>query len=217
MRTAADAVRKRRPDDMKIALFGARGTIGQRIAAEAKARGHPVTSLGRETDVTDAASVARAVAGHDAVVSAVGPGLGPDSRPPGMLSAAARALLAGAKTAAVRRLVVVGGAGSLEVAPGKQLVDQPGFPEAWKAVAVAHRDALEVYRASRDPAVEWVYVSPAALIQPGERTGKYRIGGDGLLVDARGESRISAEDYAVAIVDELEQRAHSRARISVAY
>jgi putative NADH-flavin reductase len=134
-----------------------------------------------------------------------------------MLSAAARALLVGLKTAGVRRLVVVGGAGSLEVAPGKQLVEQPGFPVPWKPVALAHRDALAVYRASGEPSVEWTYVSPAALIQPGQRTGKYRIGGDQLLVDAKGESRISAEDYAVAVVDELETRAHPRARIGVAY
>ncbi len=202
---------------MKIALFGARGMIGQRIAAEARSRGHAVTALGRDTDVADPASVARAVAGHDAVVSAVGPGRGPEASSPRIVADAARGLLAGLERAGVARLVVVGGAGSLEVSPGKQLVDQPGFPEAWRPVALAHRDALDAYRAARDAAVDWVYVSPAALIQPGERTGRYRVGADELVADARGESRISAEDYAVAIVDELERRAHSRTRIGVAY
>jgi putative NADH-flavin reductase len=201
---------------MKIALFGARGMIGQRIAAEARSRGHLVTALGREDRVTEAASVARAAAGHDAVVSAVGPGLGPDAEPD-LLSRAAHALLAGLKGAAVKRLVVVGGAGSLEVAPGKQLVDLPDFPAAWRPVALAHRDALGIYLASGDPEIAWTYVSPAALIEPGARTGVYRTGGDQLLVDTRGESRISAEDYAVAIVDELERAKSVRRRITVAY
>jgi putative NADH-flavin reductase len=202
---------------MKIALFGAGGTIGQRIAAEARSRGHTVTGLGREANVTEAESVARAVAGHDAVVSAVGPGFGPNAQSPDMLSKAARALLAGLKMAGVKRLVVVGGAGSLEVAPGKQLVDQPEFPAAWKPVALAHRDALDVYRAHRDPDIAWTYVSPPALIEPGVRSGKCRIGGDQLLVDARGESRISAEDFAVALVDELENAKNARKRITAAY
>lgn len=202
---------------MKIALFGAGGTIGQRIAAEARSRGHSVTALGRSTEVTDAAAVARAVAGHDAVVSAVGPGLGPAGQPVDMLSKAAHALLAGLRQAGVKRLVVVGGAGSLEVAPGKQLVDQPQFPAAWRPVALAHRDALGVYRRATGPDVDWTYVSPAALIEPGARTGKYRVGGDQLLVDAQGQSRISAEDFAVAILDELETPRNVRKRITVAY
>jgi putative NADH-flavin reductase len=201
---------------MKIALFGARGTIGQRIAAEARSRGHEVTALGRETNVTDAKAVARAVAGHDAVISAVGPGLGKDA-PADLLPGAARALLDGLRLAGVKRLLVVGGAGSLEVAPGKQLVDQPEFPASWKPVALAHRDALDVYRGDRGGEVEWTYVSPAALIQPGARTGKYRTGGDRLLVDASGQSRISAEDYAVALLDELEEPRSVRKWITVAY
>jgi putative NADH-flavin reductase len=202
---------------MRIALFGARGMIGQRIAAEARSRGQAVSALGREVSVTDAASVARAAVGHDAVVSAVGPGFGPDAEPWDMLSRAAQALLAGVKAAGVKRLVVVGGAGSLEVAPGKQLVDRPDFPAAWRPAALAHRDALGVYRENRDPEIAWTYVSPAAFIEPGVRTGAYRTGGDQLLVDAKGESRISAKDFAVAIVDELEHPKSVRRRIAVAY
>lgn len=202
---------------MKIALFGAGGMIGQRIAAEARSRGHSVTALGRSDDVTDAETVAAAVAGHDAVVSAVGPGSGPAAQPSGLLSTAAHALLSGLTQAGVRRLVVVGGAGSLEIAPGKQLVDQPDFPAAWRPVALAHRDALEIYRRAQGPELDWTYVSPAALIAPGVRTGRYRVGGDRLLVDEKGQSRISAEDFAVAIVDELESPKGVRKRITVAY
>ena len=196
---------------MKLVIFGAAGTIGSRIAAEAEARDHEVTRLrSADADVTDPAAVADAVAGHDAIVSAVG-----SFADLGLLTRAARALLQGAGDAGVTRLLVVGGAGSLEVAPGQRLVDTPEFPEEWKPSALAHADALEVYRA--DTSLDWTYVSPAALIEPGERTGAYRIGGEQLLVDEGGDSRISAEDYAIAIVDELEHPTHVRRRITVAY
>ena len=196
---------------MKLVIFGAAGTIGSRIAAEAEARDHEVTRLrSADADVTDPAAVADAVAGHDAIVSAVG-----SFADLGLLTRAARALLQGAGDAGVTRLLVVGGAGSLEVAPGQRLVDTPEFPEEWKPSALAHADALEVYRA--DTSLDWTYVSPAALIEPGERTGAYRIGGEQLLVDEDGDSRISAEDYAIAIVDELEHPTHVRRRITVAY
>ena len=217
---------------MKVALFGG-GMIGQRVAREALARGHTVTAIVRDParfnanfgdltdkgltvaqgDARDAKSVAEAAAGHDAVVSAVGPSGG---QPPAMLVETARALLAGLAEAGVRRLIVVNGAGSLEVAPGQQLLDTPQFPAAWQPVARAHRDALEAMRASGAD-LEWTALSPAALIAPGERTGAYRSGGDQLITDAQGESRISAEDYAVAVVDELETPRHPRQRFTVAY
>jgi putative NADH-flavin reductase len=110
--------------------------------------------------------------------------------------------------------VVVGGAGSLEVSPGVELADTAQFPAAWKPLSDAHRAALEIYR--EEPDLEWTVVSPAALIAPGVRTGHYRAGGDQLLVDAQGESRISAEDYAVAIADEVETPRHIRRRFTVA-
>jgi hypothetical protein len=119
------------------------------------------------------------------------------------------------RAAGLKRLVVVGGAGSLEVAPGKQLVDTEGFPDVYKAVALAHRDALAFYRTVSD--LDWTFFSPAALIAPGERTGTFRTGTDTLLVDAEGNSRISAEDYAVAFVDELEQGRFIRKIATVAY
>ena len=200
---------------MKIALFGASGTIGQRIAQEALRRGHEVTAIVRDPshvefqhpqltvtqgNALNPESVTRVVAGHDVVVSAIGPS---QNQPPPALSEAAHSLLIGVKQAAVKRLLVIGGAGSLEVAPGVQLMDAPDFPAGWKAVAQAHRDALEVYQQNND--LDWTYFSPAAFIAPGERTGKYRLGTDQLVTNEQGESRISAEDYAVALLDEIEQ------------
>jgi putative NADH-flavin reductase len=217
---------------MKIVLFGAGGVIGKRIVGEALRRGHQVTAVARDPskladadprlqvvqgDALSAESVASAVRGADAVVSAVGPGHGPGAADLSMVLDSTRALIAGLKQAGVRRTVVVGGAGSLEVAPGLQLVDAPGFPEAWKGVALAHRDALAVWRGPEAAELEWTYLSPAALIEPGERTGSYRTGGDQLLADAQGNSRISAEDFAVALLDELEQPGHVRARFTAAY
>lgn len=211
---------------MKIALFGASGTIGQRIAQEALSRGHQVTALVRKpenvtlkhpnltvqaADALDADSVAQAVAGHDVVVSAVGPGHADQAK---NLVEAAHALTAGVPKAGVQRLLVVGGAGSLEVAPGVQLVDTPEFPEGWRPVALAHRDALAVYRSAT---FDWTYASPAAFIAPGERTGTYRTGTDQLLTNDQGESRISAEDFAVALLDEIEKPRFVRRRFTVAY
>jgi putative NADH-flavin reductase len=213
---------------MKIAVIGAAGNIGRRIVREALDRGHQVTAVGRHApkqdpddaklstavaDVTNPDEVANVVQGHDAIVSAVGPAH--DGSQPTFLVDAARALMDGARRGRVKRLVTVGGAGSLFVSPGLQLVDTPTFPAAWKGVANAHRDALGVFRAVVD--LDWTYVSPAAFIEPGTRTGKFRIGGDDLLVDASGQSKISMEDFAIAIVDELEQPRAIRRRITVAY
>lgn len=211
---------------MKIALFGATGMIGQRILREAVRRGHTITAIARnpagvppEAGVTPAAgnlleadTVASLVAGHDAVVSAYGP----RGEAPETVKDATHALIAGLTKAGVRRLVVVGGAGSLEVTPGRQLVDTPEFPAAWKPVALAHRDVLQILRDQAGD-LEWTYFSPAAFIEPGERTGTFRLGGDQLVTDAAGNSRISAEDYAVALLDELERPAHIRQRFTAAY
>ena len=212
---------------MKIAIFGANGTIGQRILKEALNRGHFVSAIVRdkskitltnenltvvEGNVIEAESVASAVAGSDAVVSAVGP----SENNPGMVIQTAKSLLEGLAKTEVKRLLIVGGAGSLEVAPNMRLVDAPDFPEAWKPIALAACEALEVYK-STPTEIDWVYVSPAALIQPGERTGNFRVGGDQLLVDENGESKISAEDFAVAIVDEIEHPQFKQQRITIAY
>ncbi|RDK01463.1 NAD(P)-dependent oxidoreductase [Paraburkholderia lacunae] len=211
---------------LKIALFGATGMIGSRIAEEAARRGHQVTALARNpervpagvanlqaarADLLDAASVGAAVRGHDVVASAYAPPHGDVAA----LTKATHALVEGVRAAGLKRLVVVGGAGSLEVAPGKQLVDTEGFPDAYKAVALAHRDAFNYYRTVTD--LDWTFFAPAALIAPGERTGKFRTGANTLLADAEGNSRISAEDYAIAFVDELEQGRFVRQIATVAY
>jgi putative NADH-flavin reductase len=210
----------------KIALIGATGMIGQRILNEALSRGHKVTAIVRDPsritekrpnldvevgDVLKPESMAGAARGSDVVVNAHGPGKGD----PQQVVTAAHALIEGLRSLQpAPRLVVVGGAASLEVAPGMQLIDTPNFPPAWKGIAGAHRDALAVYRKSP---VDWTYVSPAAFIQPGTRTGHYRTGTEQLVTDAKGESRISAEDYAVAILDEIEKPRFSRQRFTAAY
>ncbi|MDH6214947.1 putative NADH-flavin reductase [Streptomyces pseudovenezuelae] len=211
---------------MKLVLFGATGMVGSRVATEASARGHQVLAVSRSgqspipgvtaaaADAADPAKVAELARGADAVASAcVPPRDGSDPREPFL--ALNKALVEGVRAAGVGRLVVVGGAGGLEVAPGQAAADQPGFPEAYLPEALAHRDVLAFYRTLDD--LDWTYVSPAAEIAPGTRTGRFRTGGDAMLTDADGRSRISAEDYAIAFVDELEQDAHPRSRMSVAY
>ena len=208
---------------MKIALLGAGGMIGSRIAAEALARGHEVTAVVRtpgklaakharlkevQGDALNAASIAHVVAGQDAVISAIS---APEQEE---LLRATAAQIEGVRQARVPRLLVVGGAGTLEVAPGLQLVDAPDFPAAYKPPALAHRAVLAVYR---NTDLDWTYLSPAAVITPGERTGKFRLGKDQLVTDAKGESRISAEDYAVAMIDELEKPRHIRQRFTLGY
>jgi len=211
---------------LKIALFGATGMIGSRIAAEAARRGHRVTALVRDparvpagvanlhaarADLLDAASVGAAVRGHDAVASAYAP----PQTDLAALVAATHALVEGVRAAGLKRVVVVGGAGSLEVAPGRQLVDTDGFPDAYKPIALAHRDAFDYYRRVTD--LDWTFFAPAALIAPGERTGKFCTGANALITDAHGNSRISAEDYAIAFVDELEQGRFIREIATLAY
>ncbi len=149
--------------------------------------------------------------GADAAISAFSPGV---EAPEQTLTIAFQSLVTGLKEAGVSRLIVVGGAGSLEVAPGLQLVDTPNFPREWKSIAEAHRDAMQAIRASD---LDWTVLSPSAMIAPGVKTGKIRLGTDQLIVDEKGESRISAEDYAVALVDELERPRHLRRRFTVGY
>jgi putative NADH-flavin reductase len=208
---------------MYVVLYGASGMIGSRILQELVSRGHQVTAVVRHPekvtiagvkvvkgDLLDHASVAATAQGAGAAISAYAPPQGQEET----IVDATKSLLAGVAKAGVQRLIVVGGAGSLEVAPGVQLVDSPEFPEGWKAIALAHRDVLPLLKAS---SLDWTYQSPAALIQPGERTGKFRLGGTKLVTDAKGESRISAEDFAVALVDELEHPRHLRQQFTLAY
>ncbi len=213
---------------MKIALIGATGFVGSAVLTELLSRGHAVTALARhpdklaaqaglsvvKADVADAAQVASAVAGHDAVVSAYNPGWG-EAEINHLFAQGYDGILAGAKQAGVKRVLAVGGAGSLEVAPGVQLVDTPDFPAEWKQGALAARDLLTRLRG--ETALEWSFVTPPIALAPGERTGQYRVGGDQLLPGAGEEpAGISVADLAVAILDEVETPKHVRRRFAVA-
>ncbi|MBX3654578.1 MAG: NAD(P)-dependent oxidoreductase [Ramlibacter sp.] len=212
---------------MNIALIGASGFIGSALRQEALSRGHQVTALVTQpqklaaqarlqvvkADVTDTAALTAQLKGHDAVLSAFSGHAQADTL--GYYLRGFQSIVAAVKAAGVPRLLVVGGAGSLEVAAGVQLLDTPQFPEAYKPTAEGARQALGLLR--QEASLDWTLLSPSALIAPGERTGQFRLGTDQLLTNAQGESRISVEDYAVAMLDELEKPAHSRRRFTVGY
>ncbi|PKU22491.1 NAD(P)-dependent oxidoreductase [Telmatospirillum siberiense] len=201
----------------KIALIGASGNVGKRILAELTRRGHLVTAIARHgngisasgsvaivtADVT-APDLERTLVGHDAVISSLRFSTAGISRfvPP-------------IKKAGVDRYLVVGGAGSLEISPGVRLLDAPNFPGEYRAEASAAADFLEALRGEAD--LRWSYLSPSLEICPGERTSRFRLGEDRLLSDASGRSWITYEDFAVALVDELETPKHERRRFTVGY
>lgn len=202
---------------MKVAVIGASGRGGSRIVAELARRGHQVTAIARHPEKIEAgpnvtakrgdlndASFPDLLRGHDAVVSAVH-----------FTDAGPATLIESVRKAGVKRYAVMGGAGSLEVAPGVRLVDTPQFPAAYKTEALKGAEFLERLKTEKE--LDWVFLSPAALIDFGQRTGKFRLGKDQFMTDAEGKSTISFEDYAVAMVDELEQHKHSRERFSVVY
>jgi len=213
---------------MKIAIIGATGFIGAALLDEALARGHVVTALVSRperllsrpnlsvagVDVADTAALSRAVAGHEAVVSAFSGHANADVY--GYYVAGFRSILEATRRAGLRRLLLVGGAGSLEIGRGIQLVDTPDFPEQWKASALGAREALRILRAEADD-LDWTMLSPPALVTPGERTGTFRVGTDTLLVGSDAKSAISTSDYAIAMMDELEHPKHARARFTVGY
>ena len=203
---------------MKIAVIGASGQAGSRIVAELARRGHTVTGIARNPDkitklanvtavagdANDRAALAKLWAGHDVAVSSIH-----------FLVSDVETLIGAAKDSGVSRYLLVGGAGSLEVAPGVKLVTTPNFPAQYKAEA--EKGAAFLGRLRQERELNWTFLSPSALIDFGTRTGKFRQGTDQLLVDADGKSSISFEDFAVAMADEIERPAHVRKRFTVGY
>jgi putative NADH-flavin reductase len=203
---------------MKVALIGASGKIGSQILAELVSRGHAVTAVARNPDriaaragvtpargdLADAAALAAVLRGHDAVISSVR-----------FRMFAPQQLLGAVNASGVPRLLVVGGAGTLEVRPGVALIDTPEFPAASKEEGAAGAAMLAALRT--EAGLDWTFLSPSAVIAPGKRTGRFRLGGDQLLVGADGRSRISIPDFAIAMADELEIPRHTRRRFTVGY
>ncbi len=202
----------------KIAIVGASGNVGTRLVAEALRRNHTVTAIARDpsklghhtglklksVDLHDTKALEAAIKGHDAVISSVRfEGLRPST------------IIEPVKVARVARLLVVGGAASLNVAPGQRLLESPHFPAEYKAEASAAAAFLDALQHERE--LEWTFISPSAEFVSGERTGKFRIGKDELLTDATGRSWISFQDFAIALFDELERPVHLRQRFTVGY
>ena len=211
----------------KIAIIGASGYVGTALLNEAVKRGHQVTALVRHpekitenahvkairADVLDTNGLAKLLAGHDLVISAYNPGWQePDIR--NIHIKATRSINEAVKKAGLKRLIAVGGAGSLEI-NGAQLVDSPDLPADYKEGALGARQALNDLKT--ETTLDWTFVSPAILLVPGEATGKFRLGKDSPVFDDKGESKITVGDLAVAILDEAEQGKHIRQRFTAAY
>ncbi len=213
---------------MKIVILGATGFVGSALLDEVLRRGHTVTAIARnpeklagreglvarKANVYDTAYLATWIRGHDALISAFNPGW----KNPNLYDDQVRgtaSIIAAIKEAGIKRVLWVGGAGGLEVKPGVRVLDGPDLPNWVRPGALATYKALEQLR--KEPELEWSYIAPSAELVLGERTGKFRLGGDQLLVDANGRSRISVQDYAVALIDELENPTHIRKRFTVGY
>ena len=218
---------------MKVALIGASGFVGSRVLAEALQRGHSVTAIVRHpekvaaharlavhaVDVLKVDELAKSLAGHDVVVSSFNPERG--SHAPDIYErhvAGHKAIIAAVKKSGVTRFIAVGGAASLRTASGQEYLDSPEFPADYAPFKAGIRGTRELYYLlQKEPHLDWVFLSPSVRLTPGTRTGHYRIGKDHVLYDAQGVSAISLEDYAVALLDELEQPQHHRERFTVGY
>jgi uncharacterized protein len=213
---------------MKLALLGATGFVGSALLEEALDRGHVVTAIVRNGqkleqregltakvgDVYDAGSLATLIRGNEAILSAFNAGW----KNPNLYDDQVRgtaSIIAAIKKAGITRVLWVGGAGGLEVTPGVRVVDNPEMPLWVKAGSLAMINALDQLR--EEPELEWSYLSPSADLKPGPRTGEFRLGNDQLLVDETGQSTISVQDYAVAMIDELERPTHLRQRFTAGY
>ncbi len=207
---------------MNVVLYGATGNCGSRILQELISRGHRVTAVARDIsklpsnvqaeqdDLGNVDRIASIIRGADAVISAYAP---PPDNTDALLAVTERQIAA-VKKAGTVRLIVVGGAASLEVAPGVTLLASGHLPAPWLPIATSHEKALRMLQASD---IDWTYFSPAGFFEPGERTGRFRLGTNALIVDSKGDSRISMEDYAIALVDELEKPAHVRGQFTIGY
>jgi uncharacterized protein len=214
----------------KIVLIGASGFVGSAILKEALDRGHNVTSVNRhperitaisnnlivkQGDVSSMETVTGICAGSDVVISAYNPGWNnPDIA--NETTRVYRTIIQGVKQAGVKRLLVVGGAASLFASPGKRLMDTGSMPETFLPAVRALADVYLV-DLMKENRLDWVFFSPAGNLYKGERTGKFRLGTDDLIVNEKGESKISVQDYAVAMIDEVEKPAHHRERFTVGY
>lgn len=211
---------------MKIALIGANGNVGKIILKEALLRGHEVTGIVRniskneekqanlkliEGDIFDEENISKAIEGNDIVISAFGPKHGEEKT----LVEATKRLIAAVKEAGVPRILSMGGAGSLLVEGDIKLVETNGFPESWKPIALAHGEDLDYYKKEKN--INWTNLSPAAMLEAGKRTGIYRIGENYLITDEKGESHISFEDFAFAMLEEVEKPKFSGKRFTVGY
>jgi len=215
---------------MKLAIIGATGFIGSKVLDEAVNRGHVVTAITRSpeklpqheritparADVMDTAALTELLRGHDAIIHAYAPGRGLEAQETkDKLRAGTLSIIAATKAAGVKRLLAVGGAGSLEIRPGVAHFDTPEFPPQFQGGARATAQIKELLKAEKD--LDWTFLCPSTSIFPGERTGKFRLGGDALLIGDDGQSRISVEDYAVAMIDEVENPKHTGHRFTVGY
>ncbi|MCJ8011921.1 NAD(P)H-binding protein [Paenibacillus sp. KQZ6P-2] len=210
---------------MNITIFGATGTIGRALLKEALSREHEVTAVVRDVsrltdkherlhvvqgDILDPASVEEHTKGREAVISAYGPKFGSEAE----LLEAARSLVEGVRRSGAKRLLVIGGAGSLITDEGVRLMDTPSFPAEVYPLAKAHADAFEIYNESE---LDWTYLSPAAVLEDGQRSGNFRIGIDRLITDELGSSRITTGDLAAALIDEMEDPYFVASRFTAAY
>jgi hypothetical protein len=222
---------------MKVALIGATGFVGSKILAEALQRGHQVTAIARnpekppellaprpnlivkKADALQTDELARLLAGHDAVISSFNPGRGvAGAEVYDKFVQGHKSIIAATKKSGIKRFLGVGGAASLKTPEGIEFLDSPAFPKEYEAYKPGIRGTRELYYLlKQEPSLDWIFLAPSSQIMPGERTGKFRLGKDHLLFDEKGASKISLEDYAMAMIDELERPQYHRERFTVGY
>jgi uncharacterized protein len=219
---------------MKVALIGASGFVGSKILAEALQRGHQVTAICRnpdkiqtshknltveKADVLNVDQLAKILAGHEVIISSFNPARGvAGAHVYDLFVTGHKAILAAVKKSGVKRFLGVGGAASLKTPEGIELIDSPQFPAAYEPFKPGIRGTRELYYLlKQEPSLDWVFIAPSVVIAPGERTGKFRVGKDHVLYNDKGESKISLEDFSVALVDEMENPKHHNERITIGY